>query len=398
MSSVNGAMLTLATVLAVAGLHAGAPARAATHCAGDCGGDGAVTINELIALVNVALGSSPVDSCAAGDGNGDGQVTIDELVSAVNRALEGCPTAAADPVTVAVSLARALAPLPGLSDLVAGALDSIGRSQECELGGTLNSTCEDTGTGTFVTSTIADHCAIATVDGVVESTGGAEITAPGQCPDQLIPLNVVIDFASDAVLQSPDRVPLLGARLDATVTLVNLTLGDPPCSIKGGTVIIDGPVTYTGAADHAATLTFDHTQLIVEFQGFQGTCDPIAVVATADGAVHVRDTYGDEPFAFDATLDDLAITQHRDRGTIGVAGGADVACAGGRLALRTPQSLPNPLGAACFSGGVLAIGLPAGSAQATFAADGGVTVQRTGSPAAVYPTCLDLPRQACAQQ
>jgi hypothetical protein len=60
-------------------------------CAGDCNGDGAVAINELVSAVNVSAGSLPVSACAAADRNRNGQVTIDELIAAVNAASGGCP-------------------------------------------------------------------------------------------------------------------------------------------------------------------------------------------------------------------------------------------------------------------------------------------------------------------
>jgi hypothetical protein len=59
-------------------------------CAGDCGGDGEVTIEELIALVRIALGEAEASTCVAGDGSGDGAISIDELVLAVTRALTDC--------------------------------------------------------------------------------------------------------------------------------------------------------------------------------------------------------------------------------------------------------------------------------------------------------------------
>ncbi|GIW45765.1 MAG: hypothetical protein KatS3mg077_3047 [Candidatus Binatia bacterium] len=59
-------------------------------CVGDCNGNGEVTIDELISMVNVALGFAPVTNCAAGDQSGDGQITIEEIIQAVNRALAGC--------------------------------------------------------------------------------------------------------------------------------------------------------------------------------------------------------------------------------------------------------------------------------------------------------------------
>jgi hypothetical protein len=59
-------------------------------CSGDCNGDGHVTINELIAAVNIALGQAQITACQACDRNGDGKVTINELIAAVSRALQGC--------------------------------------------------------------------------------------------------------------------------------------------------------------------------------------------------------------------------------------------------------------------------------------------------------------------
>ena len=60
------------------------------RCAGDCNGDGAVAINELISSVNIALGNSAVSACTACDINGDGSISVNELVSAVNKLLNGC--------------------------------------------------------------------------------------------------------------------------------------------------------------------------------------------------------------------------------------------------------------------------------------------------------------------
>ena len=59
-------------------------------CVGDCDGDGMVTVDEIVLIVNIALGSVPVGACQAGDGNRDGEITIDEILTAVNHALNGC--------------------------------------------------------------------------------------------------------------------------------------------------------------------------------------------------------------------------------------------------------------------------------------------------------------------
>ena len=59
-------------------------------CVGDCHGDGHVTVDEIIIMVRIALGTTPVSACEAGNWNHDGQVTVDEIVRAVNAALSGC--------------------------------------------------------------------------------------------------------------------------------------------------------------------------------------------------------------------------------------------------------------------------------------------------------------------
>ncbi len=60
-----------------------------THSvAGDCNGDGRVTVDELVLAVAKALGQSHTD-CPGLDLNEDGTITVDELIAAVNQALRG---------------------------------------------------------------------------------------------------------------------------------------------------------------------------------------------------------------------------------------------------------------------------------------------------------------------
>lgn len=66
-------------------------------CTADCNGDGTVAINEMITCVNIALGTSPRESCPACDGDGDGIIGINDLVQAVGYALDpDCPALGAD--------------------------------------------------------------------------------------------------------------------------------------------------------------------------------------------------------------------------------------------------------------------------------------------------------------
>jgi len=67
-----------------------APSPGEPPCAGDCNGDGAVTVDELVTGVSRALGETGATACAALDLDGNGTITVDELLTAVNRALSGC--------------------------------------------------------------------------------------------------------------------------------------------------------------------------------------------------------------------------------------------------------------------------------------------------------------------
>jgi hypothetical protein len=74
------------------------------ECTGDCDGNGAVSIDELILGVNMALAGESTDDCPDFDGNGSHLVEIDELVRAVGVALDGCgagPTPTFPPVSFA---------------------------------------------------------------------------------------------------------------------------------------------------------------------------------------------------------------------------------------------------------------------------------------------------------
>jgi len=60
------------------------------NCVGDCNGDNAVMIDELMLAVNIALGAIDTGACLVSDRDASGTVQIDELVAAVDAALQGC--------------------------------------------------------------------------------------------------------------------------------------------------------------------------------------------------------------------------------------------------------------------------------------------------------------------
>ncbi|MBX3027373.1 hypothetical protein KF840_20940 [bacterium] len=100
------------SLLVVLSLLLLAPA-AQGRCTGDCGGGGgAVTIDELVLGVNVALGVAPLAACPAFPACEVGPVCVADLIRAVRNALEGCPApalpaiVASDPAPGAVDVPR----------------------------------------------------------------------------------------------------------------------------------------------------------------------------------------------------------------------------------------------------------------------------------------------------
>lgn len=79
-------------------------------CVGDCDADAAVTVDEIVTGVGIALGDPPT-ACANFDGNIDAAVTVDEVVQGVTNALDGCPPAP-PPAPPLVSHALPQDPLP----------------------------------------------------------------------------------------------------------------------------------------------------------------------------------------------------------------------------------------------------------------------------------------------
>ena len=59
-------------------------------CVGDCDGNAQVTVDELLAVMNEALGTTVDSACSIGDANSDGEITVDEIVLAVDNGLYGC--------------------------------------------------------------------------------------------------------------------------------------------------------------------------------------------------------------------------------------------------------------------------------------------------------------------
>ncbi len=97
-------------------------------CGGDCGGDGEVTVDEVLTLVNIALGNVDISGCTAGDLSGEGEITVDEIITAVQHALDGCPAGTTESWILSDFRLEASTCPTEIDQLVA---DQIGRDSPC---------------------------------------------------------------------------------------------------------------------------------------------------------------------------------------------------------------------------------------------------------------------------
>jgi len=202
----------LALLLCVAAAQVGAQT-----CSGDCDGNQAVTVDELVKGVNIALGTSPLVQCEAFDRDQGGTVSVDELVAAVRNALEGC----APPVTqVEITIHGAVYGASGSSADVAPLADA-------EVRGTVDRNADG--------ETQQDE-EVASTSGEDGGFNLRVLAASGE--------TVVVGFRADGfapafrTLRAEDDADLL---LNVTLRSTEiLTCNGPRCSLQGDKLSIEG--------------------------------------------------------------------------------------------------------------------------------------------------------------
>lgn len=199
-------------------------------CTGDCNTDDSVTVDEIITMVNIALGNTDVSACEFGDANGDSQITVDEILTAVNNALNGCPQIAPSPT-----------PTPTATAMPSMSVDVSGRWREDQYR-LVSSDCDSDLTNSIVmavgqpptcdyqvsqngSSVSGIDCSGATADGSVDSTGTVEFDLP------------------------PEQETESGCTITVSATMV-IAAGHSPTS---ATVTL--PITFSGSCDGFSNCT-----------------------------------------------------------------------------------------------------------------------------------------------
>ena len=264
-------MKAIGMIVAVAAVVLVSGGEASAACAGDCSGDGEVTVNEVITGVTIALGSVEVGACGAMDANGDGQVTIDELIGAINGALGGC-AAATPSASTPTPTATAMPATPTPCGSADGTADVTASSASPASGqGPLQASCVTVENAGGTRTELTRVSARGTVNGVafllqvyfVTATGAIDTISYGWSPDPVIP----DFFASLAFCNAPGCG---GASMDLdskTITLNGTTLdGDGASAVLNGTIVLDRipdpepTPTPPGCPGGSADLTFTAVQ------------------------------------------------------------------------------------------------------------------------------------------
>jgi hypothetical protein len=275
-------------VLAIAAGVFAAPADA--QCVGDCGGDGTVSIADLILGVNIVLGNQPAGACPAFQ-NAQGNVDIAQLIKGVNNALSGCapgPTATStnlSPPTATDTVSPAATATGTTVPNTATPVDTqtgtpVAPTNTASPNATATATAADTATpvptatATMVATptatefpvgdAVAGHAAIAAtgLSGVqaIVSAVVAQVANPGPSLTEVTEINAVSP-------QSVDQCPISGTTAQSCTPMGSDAAKTVHVVLAADDCVAAGPAG--GSAEFNGTITVDSTPNLLN------GCNPI---------------------------------------------------------------------------------------------------------------------------
>jgi len=414
------------STLLLAVLFAPATGRA-QPCAGDCSGDGVVSINELITAVNIALGNAPLSGCPVTDLDGGGSLEINELIAAVNNALAGCPSSATPTPTrtpggtigppgvarpASAALTSHLALLTAIPRALigifayarppaqgSGASTAFDFPVDCPLGGTTMVRCDeevfDVPLQPPSFRLTADGCATAAPGGSMLTTTG-EIRLDGTTDAACGPLqrqlqlsmpDLEVDIGSDA--GSVDALFQIPPRDQMTL---GLTGTDAQCRFKAATLTLTGTLRVdtaeVGGAASTVTATFDNTRIDLAVDQFGPGCVPQVYRMTLHNAASLSS--GD--WIFDATYLNFALADDLSSGhhvISDVSGSINSSCFGGIVDFQSAAPLELTIGEACPRAGEVTVTSTGGTDTIHYGADESVAIDLATGGTDSFQSCLD---------
>jgi hypothetical protein len=346
---VAAGVLPLSPALAaVLGVRAAAPPPGV--CAGDCGSDGQVSVDELLTMLNMAIRSLPLSTCPGGDATGDEKITIEDLVVAVTNARDGCtpqptPTPTATPGSTTGSLASGAVVIANAMGAVRGVVAAFVTG--LQVGGSGSGVCELGGAATsdsnppFSFDITLSQCKVSTATGAVVFNGMAS-TSPSS-------FNASIDAAFFDVADAPT--------VRAT-TVINGAWGsipDPMCFLSA--IVLDiasGRLAASIPSGDEVAVTLEDTHLMFDGVTYNERCVPVKYGMTFDGAALLQTPAGELARARLHNLR-LEVDERADPTLFSLDGELDSPCFGGAVSVKTEAPLHVPSGQVCPTDGGLVV-------------------------------------------
>jgi hypothetical protein len=410
---------------------------AAQGCAGDCGSDGRVTVDELVTVVGVTLGNVDAFTCPAADVDASGAVSVGEVVVAVAAALGGCrrfPSAGSEAVEVATG--ATLSSTGSLTVLNFGSAGASGRAAaaggpgwrfartlrpwldddaegggagvvRCALGGTLEveSVVAD---GTCRRTTTYRQCREPSRNGTnVERDGVVTETVDDalfcQDPDRGRARRLTLDF--DAFVESElTGAGALLARRTLTARSQRVAADEPGCagpSFDEGRETIDGLVRFECDPDRNESCSQAIADVVLRARGLtlqrrfeveaEGSTFPLCQLRMqVDGQLAEENRRRGEQFTIDYR--GFIVRERALAGgdsLVSQEGVLDIDCVG-PVRFTTDRRLRLPAGESCPSAGDLQVALGAGAVLAQSAALGSGSAAEAGGGSAAGSGLVNL--------
>jgi hypothetical protein len=385
---------------------------AAQTCEGDCNGDHSVTIDEIIVGVHIAIGNEPVGDCRAMDGDGDGAVTVNELLAAVTRATQGCGDGIDETALVAATRV-ATEPLFRLFDFqtrVATPRGAQGRSTasgcqqfDCVAAGRVTGTEEDCCSARQFTQ-VFDNCMFDDGPGRIVSLNGAFVLntdAVDVCTGA-----IPVGASFTASLQSLTHdIFFADGSFSRTFQELNETFGvasggctvrepDPSgFGIRGdGHRLIDGELQQFQSDSAGNVLVDSESDIHALAISVDSTMGPggCSITAALNGSVTSADFRAGTQFSTDLT--DLRVVQSlgADATLLELNGTVSTDCLG-QVTLSTIEPLRIASGGTCFTAGRLEA--ESGETESVTYTESGLDFDfgADGSVGQHFATCTDVP-------
>jgi hypothetical protein len=378
-------------------------------CVGDCDCSREVTVDEILKMVNIALGNVPVAQCEPGDASQDGQITVDEILMAVSNALNGCgPPVSPSP---SPSPTRSVSPIVSTPDRIAagttviantiGAIPSVIGAIAAGLtlrpnaplvwgadGGGLGFAaadvipCPNGGTitkATGVTTTIAlASCELPYGTGTVTYNGNVSIAL----------LTTALQANVEAIYADAS-----GAETRRISAVLQGTVSPSPggsCYLTSATLTItSGTLAVSTPGGDQLSLVLSGATVAIRVDQFSSGCVPVEYRLTLDGPGELRTAGGT---AVDVEFDQLVMDVEATGAPIYIAivsGAVEASCFGGRVTLKSNPTLQLLSAQFCPTAGGVDLTMPMGTARFVYRADGGIDVDANGDGA------IDQTLQTC---